>query len=86
MNYIGKTEFFNKDILPLRERLSGYLAERLNNIINDPLNASSKQHEISFDNGTIKRVRKIYEFDFELFGYDRWSDETSIKNLLNQRK
>lgn len=71
MNYVGKTEFFNQDINVLRDLLPAEVSGRLCRAKRRRINASSSAPQ-SLNRDVFSKIRRIYEDDFEIFGYDQW--------------
>jgi hypothetical protein len=82
MDFIGKNEFLNRDLKKIKMQLPGSYSYFLNDIIDNPQNVT-KRSDILLDNSLIKRVAKIYNYDFQLLGYNEWKTKEALKNLIN---
>lgn len=83
MDYVGKTEFLDEGIDVLQTMLSDGLAKRLLLAGNTRRNAGPPASG-KVDREVFQAVRRIYEDDFELFGYDEWGTVAKAQTLLEQ--
>ena len=81
MDYVGKTEFLNEHIDVLSSLAPQTIATRLTAVKEKRLNANQlSRPEIDAD--VFKKIRLIYQDDFELFGYDEWGTVGRCKELF----
>lgn len=83
MDFIGKTEFMNEHIDVLITLLPGPLCQRLEFAKKKKLNATTGRPS-EIDRDVFKKIRRIYQDDFELFGYDEWGTPDKALNLMTQ--
>lgn len=81
MDFVGKTEFINQHIDILISLLPSSLTSRLLLTKQFHFNKNLKSHyEVERD--TFQKIRKIYQDDFELFGYDEWGTADKSQKLI----
>ncbi len=82
MDYVGKTEFLNEHIDILTNLLPEALGPRLALAKKTKFNSGkSRGHKVDVD--VFQRIRRIYESDFELFGYDEWGTPEKAEALVS---
>lgn len=82
MDYIGKTEFLNGCIDTLRGVLPEHLFGRLVKAKSLKMNASSS-YSIEIDKELFRKIRILYQDDFEAFGYDEWGTPELLSALIS---
>jgi len=82
MDYVGKTEFLNDHIDMLRSLLPEGLGTRLSLAKDKRINVSQRTVP-DIDKDAFRKIRKIYQDDFELFGYDEWGTVEGALRLLD---
>jgi hypothetical protein len=80
MDYVGKTEFLNEHIELLQTLMPDDLSRRLQLAKEVRMN-SMKSQDSEIDPDVFQSVRKTYQNDFELFGYDEWGTTEKAKNI-----
>ncbi len=80
MDYVGKTEFLNEHIDILLNLLPPSLGSRLTQAKHTKFNASKSRGQ-TVDVDVFQSIRKTYEDDFELFGYDEWGTPEKAEAL-----
>lgn len=82
MDFVGKTEFLNDHIDVLRGLLPQTIWLRLAQAKQTKLNSAVKnQPDINKD--VFRKIRLIYQDDFELFGYDEWGTPEKASSLVS---
>lgn len=73
MDYVGKTEFLNDHLDIIRQLLADDLGARLELAKKTRFNAGGQSRmRPEIDEDVFRRIRRVYEDDFEIFGYDEW--------------
>lgn len=80
MDYVGKTEFLNEHIDVLSSLAPQTIAARLTAVKEIRLNATQYSPP-EIDTDVFKKIRLIYQDDFEIFGYDEWGTVDECKEL-----
>lgn len=83
MDYVGKTEFLNDHIDVLQSFLPEVLGERLALAKDVHMNVSQREAP-EIDKDIFQKIRRIYQDDFELFGYDEWGTREKAISLLGK--
>lgn len=81
-DFIGKTEFLNDSIEVLQTLLPTEFFNRLERIKKTKLNTGSKEIE-KIDVDVFRKIKTIYEADFELFGYDEYGTPEKMLKLIS---
>jgi hypothetical protein len=82
MDFVCKTEFFSRGLNELRVLAPQALSERIRFISQEHLNATAGDRVL--DDDLFKSIRKSYELDFDLFGYDEWNTIERAEKLMLQ--
>jgi hypothetical protein len=86
MDFIGKTEFFSRDMEFLMDLLPDSFVSLKPILLGTRVNVSNKSSRgsLPISDESLSKVREIYDFDFELFGYDEWGTVESITELYSK--
>lgn len=82
MDFVGKTEFLKNHIDVLQALLPEDLAARLDTVKHAHFNADNQPTPPEIDKDTFRQIRRIYQDDFDLFGYDEWGTPEKALGLL----
>ena len=85
MDYIGKTEFMRESIDVIKEYIPNHLLSRFNKVVDTKYN-NSKKNTKYINKEAFNKIRKVYQDDYELFGYDEWGTVEKAYDLIDYKK